>query len=987
MFNYYRASGIYRWWLFLLISVGRMAYGYEYDIVDIKTLAEKDANGIYTSCGSTAYGLNILGQVVGRSYVGINIVPTAFMTDADGANIRAVGDNHFNSAIAINDSGQVLGSSDGVGAYITGQNGQNPVLAYPNIENTDSGAFLIPYARALNNSGQIAGYLGATLPNNYNDYFENLFVTDPNDGALKNLGTLYRNVGGTLLPDLDERRAFGINNAGQLVGGSASQCKNQNPDTLCLPSAYQEMIECGAFVTGNDGKGVTCLGSLGSSIPAAHRGTKALAINDKGTIVGYGSIGNTNFGDPEHAFITNSGDTKLTDIGTLGGYSSRANNINNLDQFVGHYTTSNGGRAFLGAWNPDEKDESKKITRLDDLNKLIDPANGWIITDAVGINDKGQIAANGYNPMKAKTNSEFACEHALLLTQHPPCNDEDGDALCDDWETDGVRTESGVVLNLKAMGANPKHKDIFVEVDYLVANDHSHKPEKGAIDLIVEAFAKAPVSNPDGKTGITLHVDCGRECVMNPQNGDLWGETSASQAILEDKYKVLGSSTEKEKLEADIKNIRDNYFANNEKTRNRKHVFHYSLFAHEFISGTIERATGYSLLPVRASSTFIVTLGTTKSKIGTFSQQAGTFMHELGHNLGLHHGGVDHISFKPNYLSVMNYAFQKGGILRSDGIGYPDYSRFSNIPTLSEISLNEKIGVNGGAATMNLKTRYYIRWRATICEQMALPGEDCFKIVKTNEPIDWNGSCSILSLSPCEYETSVSEDINGPWPGADIFEGNDHLTNLVSYNDWDRLIYDGSGEIGAGSVGDSNQNKQYLLPFDEATTTLLDNIKSDYEIVINRNSDFSLSTGGYKTVYFAIENEGLNLDEFSIITSANMPYVDFSQIPDTIELDAGEVAEFPITVTRSKSAGAKIIEAKVMVSGKSADEITINVYAQGDISLDGSIDIDDLNLVRAKLNTFPDSYSAHYDLNGDSRIDAVDARLLVNLCTKPRCAK
>ena len=46
--------------------------------------------------------------------------------------------------------------------------------------------------------------------------------------------------------------------------------------------------------------------------------------------------------------------------------------------------------------------------------------------------------------------------------------------------------------------------------------------------------------------------------------------------------------------------------------------------------------------------------------------QAGTLMHELGHNLGLRHGGDDHTKYKPNYLSVMNYAFQLTGLLQAD---------------------------------------------------------------------------------------------------------------------------------------------------------------------------------------------------------------------------------------------------------------------------------------------------------------------------------
>ena len=36
-------------------------------------------------------------------------------------------------------------------------------------------------------------------------------------------------------------------------------------------------------------------------------------------------------------------------------------------------------------------------------------------------------------------------------------------------------------------------------------------------------------------------------------------------------------------------------------------------------------------------------------------------MHEFGHDLNLHHGGVDDVNCKPNYLSVMSYARQIAG--------------------------------------------------------------------------------------------------------------------------------------------------------------------------------------------------------------------------------------------------------------------------------------------------------------------------------------
>ena len=44
--------------------------------------------------------------------------------------------------------------------------------------------------------------------------------------------------------------------------------------------------------------------------------------------------------------------------------------------------------------------------------------------------------------------------------------------------------------------------------------------------------------------------------------------------------------------------------------------------------------------------------------IGKRNEQAGTFMHEFGHTLGLKHGGNDHENEKPAYHSVMNYLYQ-----------------------------------------------------------------------------------------------------------------------------------------------------------------------------------------------------------------------------------------------------------------------------------------------------------------------------------------
>ena len=50
----------------------------------------------------------------------------------------------------------------------------------------------------------------------------------------------------------------------------------------------------------------------------------------------------------------------------------------------------------------------------------------------------------------------------------------------DTWELHGLTEQVGgrsVFLNLPAMGANPRRKDVFVEVDYMADAEHSHEPK------------------------------------------------------------------------------------------------------------------------------------------------------------------------------------------------------------------------------------------------------------------------------------------------------------------------------------------------------------------------------------------------------------------------------------------------------------------------------------------------------------------------------
>jgi hypothetical protein len=122
-------------------------------------------------------------------------------------------------------------------------------------------------------------------------------------------------------------------------------------------------------------------------------------------------------------------------------------------------------------------------------------------------------------------------------------------------------------------------------------------------------------------------------------------------------------------------------------------AYHYAIFGHYSACDSADHCTacavslnpdgseksttlatlGMSGMGEFSGNDLIVSLGNFINEIGNPPNRfniGGTFMHELGHNLGLHHGGgftsdgtaEEAPNYKPNYLSVMNYSYQFVGI-------------------------------------------------------------------------------------------------------------------------------------------------------------------------------------------------------------------------------------------------------------------------------------------------------------------------------------
>ena len=176
-----------------------------------------------------------------------------------------------------------------------------------------------------------------------------------------------------------------------------------------------------AFMTNSNG--IIPIG-MSMTLDGNHVYSYGKGINDAGQVTGSFWGGGQN-----HTFITNTNGI-MTDLGTLGGINSVGNSINASGQVTGSYDLNNGTHAFIdnafgqmsdlgtlvfgrGSWG-NSINSSGQVTGqaeignfiyhafvtdngvIKDLNTLLaDSVTDWVLNDARGINDAGQITGTG----------------------------------------------------------------------------------------------------------------------------------------------------------------------------------------------------------------------------------------------------------------------------------------------------------------------------------------------------------------------------------------------------------------------------------------------------------------------------------------------------------------------------------------------------------------------------------------------------------------
>ncbi len=385
--------------------------------------------------------------------------------------------------------------------------------------------------------------------------------------------------------------------------------------------------------------------------------------------------------------------------------------------------------------------------------------------------------------------------------------DTDGDSL-----SDFVEVHGGNFVDLPSLGADPLVRDIFVEMDwvgYTTSNgvDLTAGPDPAAVDEVVAAFAAQ---------GIRLHLMVDQEiteagadtlCKVKPQAG------GGIQMPLE--YSAFD----------EFYDLKDLYF-----NPDRAPFFHYAIFTAKYCNGAGDVIGSSGLSTSHPAVDFFVSLRTRIGDIGsapsavsyaggvgdpeyiedleTWNQrvlkaQSGTIMHELGHNLGLDHGGGDNgVAFdtpatNPAYFSVMSYMYQLSGV-RRNGVRQVDYSRFP--VWLNETNLHEQKGVRWfyNDAYANEIAQYTLRYRTNSGElwqddwaEQCLEDQNLVVGTGAGANVDWNLDCLI---TPGTIQADVGS------PGL-------LLQTAKAWDDWENLdLTGGSGNIGQAFAAGTGGN-------------------------------------------------------------------------------------------------------------------------------------------------------------------------------------
>lgn len=562
-------------------------------------------------------------------------------------------------------------------------------------------------------------------------------------------------------------------------------------------------------------------------------------------------------------------------------------------------------------------------------------------------NDQGEPAAAALESTARESGGSFFettpdggnIADGIDLVVSACAKDADSDGLYDIWETKGYDADGDgkIDVDLPAMGADPEHKDLFVEVGWMVPNgskrcllfwcygagEAPHTPSREALERVVDAFAASPMTNPDGENGIDVHFDAG---AYTPRGG-----VPPEQRVEVHLDHADYAWRRGERYQTAFARLYDAYPAE------RAPLFTFASYVHEIEPRGEDGDYGPSGLASGMPGDSVMVA---EDAIESDTFEAITLFHELGHTLGLGHGGGDSINGKPNYLSVMNYDHALTGGLKVGGQTIIDYSRWEVADLDERGTLDEGTGISAMASTGSAASA------ADLVEPEELPTDimaayHCDpndpearyrKWIRVEAPVDWN----------CDGDTNDHvRDRAVHQYDSDI--GDTRPTLLESQNDWAALDF-------RGGLRGALPSKSSPIPDQEAglTEEAWRQTPKDYELRLSGPGAVSGdASSGPIILPFTVENIGTLDDSYEISANYSDPAgnrVDL-EYPRGLSLASGEsgsiVVEAPLpeVATGSEAMVTLTARSKNLDTATAAELATITIAAPAERVADGDLDI------------------------------------------------
>lgn len=374
--------------------------------------------------------------------------------------------------------------------------------------------------------------------------------------------------------------------------------------------------------------------------------------------------------------------------------------------------------------------------------------------------------------------------------------DTEKDDICNNWEAPTktyLTIPYGSQNFVFSYACDPtcphsSNKDILLEIDTI----NSGGPTSTVLPDIKGFF--------DSK-GYKLHyqidenVNVGADNLLN-----VWTDPTTDTGLCGDSFKEImqknfGKATGGERLTATTDCSTPTQV--NNKGAAKKQVWNYCLYG----SATRQQwagPVGTSGLSELIGNNCIVTLGDLQFSPLNADKEKGTLMHEIGHMLGLNHGGGtistspltwladSNVNCKPNYISPMSYSHQFPNALGSVTLQFwtPSYSNDimnpSSYDTKDPVNVSPQLNELNGPKPSSSGTADIAWHTATGPNNKPI----AFGATGAADDVDWNGVGGITGA------IWAQDFVNFGFPGCDAA----NITNIPSngvirgFNDWSNLI-------------------------------------------------------------------------------------------------------------------------------------------------------------------------------------------------------